>query len=308
MDEGKILRLNATQNTPKANAALATAMKTKIQWYVQQGMTVEGKQDFVPLAAASYFLVQLSRHIKAESKLTWREYIMDDADVAKEKLTEEGMEGILAGEPFEYFYEGNYVVCRNLHSVEDREYTVYHVDLFELLGNLPGVKLWSNLSLKNIVGDMQSCNNGNILFARKAEIRFHSLMGQLQQKDWNRIIEDAFHDHKMDEAIAQALASPPQIQSAFLDRFAPEMISFILHHQSEYVTHDFMSKLNNKTWAILFPHIPLVSQHELCEVSRSLGINNISLYCADVTKVPEELQTSEVSQAYIDVYKWLVTK
>ena len=105
MDEGKILRLNATQNTPKANAALATAMKTKIQWYVQQGMTVEGKQDFVPLAAASYFLVQLSRHIKAESKLTWREYIMDDADVAKEKLTEEGMEGILAGEPFEYFYE-----------------------------------------------------------------------------------------------------------------------------------------------------------------------------------------------------------
>ena len=131
------------------------------------------------------------------------------------------------------------------------------------------------------------------------------MMGKLQQKQWTTIIQEAFNNNTIDNAIANALATPPQIQSYFLEIFAPELIAFILKHRSESVIHRILASLHNKTWAILFPYIPSGSQRELCDISQNVGINNISLYCKDVTKVPEELQTSEVSQAYIDIYKWL---
>ena len=174
-------------------------------------------------------------------------------------------------------------------------------------GYINGRKIYpvSNPSLEDIVTELQRCNDNNILLARKAEILFTALMGKLQPKQWTNILGDAFAQNTMDNAIAQALSSPPQMQSYFLEIFAPELIAFILKHRSESVIHRILASLHNKTWAILFPYIPSGSQRELCDISQNVGINNISLYCKDVTKVPEELQTSEVSQAYIDIYKWL---
>ena len=192
---------------------------------------------------------------------------------------------------------------------ETTEWAVYRLkgtSCFHTLGMFDEIKNATppSLMLNDLQEDLQETKQKPLLYAKAAENRLRQNIDRLQSKDWQSLIGDAYWAGEIDAFVANIPTAPPHLQKMLMDSFAPEFVTYILTQRAEEQIHEIMSQVKNKTWSIVFPFIPQTMQQEFCNMSRDIGVNNIVLYCSDLTKAPAEVRGSISGQAYIDVYKW----
>ena len=201
------------------------------------------------------------------------------------------------GEKLLTFREDEYAVVRNT----DNSYTVHTDAVFELLYT----KVADSLEIRDIQDALLQCNNKNMLMAKKGEAQFMTYMDTYQSTQWQEMIQHAFEASRLDAFVATVPTLLPHLQTILMNVFAQEVITFITNHRTDAELHGIITGIGNKTWAILFPYLSEHSQEELCNLAQEVGVQNIVLYCSEMTRLPAAAQDSTMGQGYVEIYKWM---
>jgi hypothetical protein len=144
-----------------------------------------------------------------------------------------------------------------------------------------------------------------MLVAKKGEAQFMTYMDTYQSAQWQDMIQHAYEASMLDEFVATVPTLLPHLQTILMNVFAQEVITFITNHRTDAELHGIITGIGNKTWAILFPYLSEHSQEELCNLAQEVGVQNIVLYCSEMTRLPAAAQDSTMGQGYVEIYKWM---